>query len=396
MGRCREVIISKLLENPYAIWRILADFGEIWCKELACDNYDKCLEDYRKLRLEIHEKLKKILVDKPTSLGPSLISLDSNPVPVGLYKTFTAGANISAGQVVSLHTDGNVYPASPSYPNVIGVALDTVSAGASVRVLVMGVAQVVADGAINPGQPVTFSTATAGRVVAYTGHSHSVSTSTATAVTGVSTSTTTVISGISTSTTNVVASVSTSTGTFVTGISVDKRNFTTASAVTGVSTSSATVVSSVTTSTGTFLTGIGNDTGWTTDSSGYIRHSHSTSTGSAVTSVSTSTASVVSSVSTSTGTFVTGITSTSGTTVVAGVSASTGSAVTGVSTSTATVVSGISTSTATVISGVSTSTGTFVTSVSLGTTLSRVIGIALTGASSAGSTITILVIPLWI
>jgi hypothetical protein len=224
-------------------------------------------------------------------LGPSLISLDSNPAPVGLYKTFTAGASITAGQVVSLHTDGKVYPASSSYPNVVGVAIDSVSAGASVRVLVVGVAQVVADGAVNPGDLVTFSTATAGRVVRYTGHSHGVSTTTGTFVTG----------------------VATSTGTFLTGIS---------------------------TSRGSALTGIGNDTGWTTDSAGYARHTHSTSTG----------------------TFLTGVTP------------STGSAVT----------------------AVSTSTGTALTGVSVASALNRVVGIALTGATAAGQTITVLVIPTWL
>ena len=223
-------------------------------------------------------------------LGPSLISLDSNPIPVGLYKTFTAGASITAGQVVSLYTDGKVYPASSSYPNVVGVAIDSVSAGASVRVLVVGVAQVVADSAVNPGDPVTFSTATAGRVVRYGGHSHGVSTSTGSFVTG----------------------VSTTTGTFVTGIS---------------------------TSTGSALTGIGDDTGWYS-SAGYARHKHSTSTGS----------------------FLTGVTP------------STGSAVT----------------------GVSTSTGSALTGVSVLSSLSRVIGIALTGATGAGQTITILVIPAWL
>jgi hypothetical protein len=171
---------------------------------------------------------------------------------------------------VSLHTNGRVYPASSSYPNVVGVAIDSVSAGASVRVLVVGVAQVVADGAVNPGDPVTFSTATAGRVVRYTGHSHG---------------------------------VSTTTGTFVTGVA---------------------------TSTGTFLT----------DSAGYARHTHSTSTG----------------------TFLTGVTP------------STGSAVT----------------------AVSTSTGTALTGVSVASVLNRVVGIALTGATAAGQTITVLVIPTWL
>jgi len=260
------------------------------------------------LLTKLIKKKKKI-----KKFGPSLISLDSNPVPVGLYKTFTAGANISAGQVVSLYTDGKVYPASSSYPNVIGVALDTVSSGASVRVLVMGIAQVVADGAINPGQPVTFSTATAGRVVAYSGHSH-----------GVSTSTGTFVTGVSTSTGSFVTSVTANTGTFVTGI---------------------------TTSTGSAITSIGKDTGWTTDSSGYIRHTHSTSTGN----------------------FLTGVTPSTGT-AVTGVTTSTGSAVT----------------------SVSASTGTALTGVSVQTALNRVVGIALTGASSAGTTITILVIPHWL
>jgi len=271
---------------------------------------------------------------------------------VGLFRTFTAGASITAGQVVSLHSDGKVYPSSSSYPNVVGVALDNASAGGLVRVLIAGIVDVVADGAISAGSFVTFSTATAGRVVSYGGHSHTPSTTTASAITGVSTSSATVVSGISKST-----------GTFVTGISVDRRDFTTGSAVTGVSTTS-----------GTFLTGIGDDTGWYTDASGYARHKHGTTTGSALTGASTST-----------GSFVTGITSTAGATVTANVSASTGTAVTDVTASTASVVG-----------SVSTSSGTFVTGVSIGTTLARVIGIALTSSTAAGQVITILVIPSWI
>ena len=296
-------------------------------------------------------KLRKFIKRRKVKhLPPSLISLDSNPIPVGAYKTFVSGAAINAGNVVSLHTDGYIYPSSSTYPNIVGIAIDSASAsGQNVRVIVLGVAQAVSDGAINPGSPVTFSTATAGRVVSYGGHSHSVSLSTATAVTGVSTSTTSVIS-----------SVSTSTGTFVTGISVDKRNFTTASAITGVSKTTTNYISS-----------IGNDTGWGVDASGYARHTHSIGIGVGLADISTST-----------GTFVTGITSTAGTTIVAGVSASTSSAVTG-----------ISTGSATVVSGVGASTGTFVTGVSLGTTLSRILGIALTGASAAGQTINVLVIP---
>ncbi|MCC6057857.1 MAG: hypothetical protein LM568_02955 [Desulfurococcaceae archaeon] len=210
---------------------------------------------------------------------------------VGLYRTFTAGASITAGQVVSLHTDGKVYPSSSTYPNVVGVALDTASSGGLVRVLVSGIVDVVADGAINPGDPVTFSTVTAGRVVKYAGHTHGLSKSTGTFLTG----------------------VTTGTGTFVTGI---------------------------TKSTGTVLTGIGSDTGWTTDAAGYARHTHSTSTG--------------------------------------------------------TFLSDVTPSTGTAVTSVSTSTGTALTDASVTSTLSRVIGIALTGSTAAGQTITILVIPAWL
>jgi hypothetical protein len=282
-------------------------------------------------------------------LGPSLISLDSNPVPVGLYRTFTAGAAIAAGQVVSLHSDGKVYPASPSYPNVVGVAIDSAPAGGSVRVIVLGVAQVVADEAVEPGLPVTFSPTTPGRVVAYTGHSHGVSLTTGTALTDVEASTT-----------SVVADVSVSTGSFLTTISVDRRNFTTA-----------TVLSDVTPSTGSFVTGVGTDTEYTTDSAGYIRHTHSTTTASAVTGVTKSTATVV-----------TGITTTAGTTVVANVIALTSSAV-----------KVVSTTPATVVSSISKSTGTFVTGVSVYASLSRVVGVALTSAAGAGDVVLVLVTP---
>jgi hypothetical protein len=320
-----------------------------------------------------------------------LISLDSNPVPVGLFKTFTAGASVSAGQVVSLASDGKVYPSSSTYPNIVGVALDTVVAGGSVRVLVFGVAKVVADGTINPGDVVTFSSATAGRVVRYTGHSHTVSTTTSTAVTGVTVSTGSFVTGISVdrrdfTTSSVVTGVSVATGSFVTGISVDRRDFTTASAVTGISTS-----------TGSFVISVDIDNPYYQDAYGYLRHSHSAITGYAITSISTST-----------GVFVTGITSTAGTTVVANVSASTGTAVTSVSTSTGTCVTGItstagttvvanvSASTGSAVTGVSTSTGSFVTGVSIGASLSRVLGIALTGASAAGTEILVLVAPKWL
>ncbi|TDA41333.1 MAG: hypothetical protein DSO07_05120 [Thermoproteota archaeon] len=283
---------------------------------------------------------------------PSRASPDFNLAPSGFVRTYTAGASITANQVVSLHTDGKVYPSSSSYPNVIGVALSSASSGGLVNVLVLGIATVVSDGSINPGSPVTFSTSTAGRVVAYTGHSHGVSQSTGTAVTGVSTSTGTFVTG-----------VSTSTDTFVKSISVDKRDFTTSS-----------VLSDATVTTETYLRGIGTDTGWSTDSSGYLRHSHSTTSGYVVTAISKSYATVV-----------TGITSTSGNTVVAGVTPTTGS-----------VVTGVSSTTGSAVTSVSTSTGTFLTGVSISSSISRVIGIALSGATAAGQNITILVLPAWI
>ncbi|MEM4501523.1 MAG: hypothetical protein QW512_05270, partial [Thermofilaceae archaeon] len=64
-------------------------------------------------------------------------------------------------------------------------------------------------------------------------------------VPSVSKTTESVVKSVSVSTGTVLSDVTPSTGTFVTGISVDRRNFTTASAVTGVSVS-----------TGTFVTGI--------------------------------------------------------------------------------------------------------------------------------------------
>jgi hypothetical protein len=136
--------------------------------------------------------------------------------PTGLTRSFTAGRSISAGQVVSLGADGNVYPSSPSYPNIVGVAVSSANAGDSVSVLVMGVAQVTADGPVNVGDPVTFSPSTPGRVVSYAGHSHSVSLSTGSFLTGVGTDTNYNIdsSGILTHTHAVTS------GSAVTGVSV--------------------------------------------------------------------------------------------------------------------------------------------------------------------------------
>lgn len=275
----------------------------------------------------LSSRLTKLFKKKVKKFGPSIISLDSNPVPVGFYKTFTAGASITAGQVVSLYTDGRVYPSSSSYPNVVGVAIDSGSSGSSVRVIVTGVAQAVSDGTINPGNVLTFSTSTAGRVVAYSGHTHSVTLTTGTAVTGVSSSTG-----------NVLTAISNFTGTFVNSITVDRRDFTTASV----------------------LSGIGTDTSYSTDSSGYIRHTHSTSTTSVVT----------------------GITSTSGTTVVANVTAGTGI-----------VITGVIPTVGSAVTSVSSSTGTFVQNVSVNASLNKAIGIALTSTTGAGQNLTILVLP---
>jgi len=140
----------------------------------------------------------------------------NSPPPTGLYKTFIAGTAVTVGQVVSLHADGKIYPSSPSYPNIVGVAIDLAGAGGSVRVIVLGVAQVVADGAVNTGDPLTFSPTTPGRVVSYSGHSHGVSLSTSTFITSVGADT-----GYSISTTGILSHThAISTGSAVTGASV--------------------------------------------------------------------------------------------------------------------------------------------------------------------------------
>jgi hypothetical protein len=274
---------------------------------------------------------------------------DLNVSPSGLTRDYVAGEPISANDVVALYLDGKVYRASLSYRDIVGVAMNSANKDEKVRVLVMGVATVVADEAIRPGDLVTFSPRTPGRVVKYLGHAHAVSSSTAP-----------VVDSVSTTTTTVVGSISTTTGTFVTGISVDKRDFTTTP-----------VLSDVETSTGSFVTDVGLDTGYTVDSAGYIRHTHEKSTASAVTDITKSRATVV-----------TGITPTAGKTVVADVSASTGSAVTG-----------ISATPATVVSGVSTTTTQCLTYVAVLSELTRVLGMALTRSDTAGQRILVLVMP---
>jgi hypothetical protein len=56
-------------------------------------------------------------------------------------------------------------------------------------------------------------------------------------------------------------------------------------------------------------------------------------------------------------------------------------------------VTGVSTSPATVVSGISKSTGSFVTGVSIATTVVRIAGVALTGATGAGQEILVLLRP---
>ncbi len=80
--------------------------------------------------------------------------------------TFTAGAAITAGQVVYLSGPNQVSPATEANAGqVIGVAENNAAAGQSVEVIVFGIATVVADGPINPGDRVR-AAPTAGRVVA--------------------------------------------------------------------------------------------------------------------------------------------------------------------------------------------------------------------------------------
>jgi hypothetical protein len=148
-----------------------------------------------------------------TSLSTGVLN---SPPPAGLYKTFTAGTTITAGQVVSLHIDGKIYPSSPSYPNIVGVAIDSADTGGGVRVIALGVTQVVADGPVNVGDPLTFSPTTPGRVVSYGGHSHEVSLSTSQFITNVGIDT-----SYSISTTGILTHTHTvSTGSAVTGVSV--------------------------------------------------------------------------------------------------------------------------------------------------------------------------------
>jgi len=96
-------------------------------------------------------------------------------VPNKLTVVFTAGADISKGQVVYISGENTVSPATDANAaQCIGVADENASSGSPVRVVIFGITKVVADGVISPGDRVR-AASTAGRVVAENsmpGHSH--------------------------------------------------------------------------------------------------------------------------------------------------------------------------------------------------------------------------------
>jgi hypothetical protein len=287
---------------------------------------------------------------------PSRACPDFNLAPSGFTRFYTAGASISANQIVSLHTDGKVYPASPTYPNVVGVALRAAATGELVEVLVLGIAQVVSDGAISPGQPVTFSPTTPGRAVRYAGHYHDTSRWTDTFLKSVSPVTDTFLKDVTPTTDSFLKDVTPTTDSFLKDVTPSTGTF-----VTGISKS-----------TGSAVTSVGSDTGWYS-SAGYARHGHSTTTG----------------------TFLTDVTPLTGT-ALTGITKSPGSAVVDLVKSPGTVVTGLSKTPGTAVTSLSPITGTALTDLVVLPMLSRVIGIALTGATAAGQLVTILVIPLWL
>lgn len=79
---------------------------------------------------------------------------------------FTAGAAITAGQVVELTADETVAPTAGASSKVIGVALMDAAANEKVTVVTEGVVEVVASGAINAGDKV--KSAANGQVAAVT------------------------------------------------------------------------------------------------------------------------------------------------------------------------------------------------------------------------------------
>jgi len=92
-----------------------------------------------------------------------------------LKAKFTAGASITKGQVVYVSGANEVSPATDAEAaRCIGVADNDAAAGEEVEVVIYGIAEVVADGAISPGDRVR-AASTAGRVVAENSlpaHSH--------------------------------------------------------------------------------------------------------------------------------------------------------------------------------------------------------------------------------
>ena len=86
--------------------------------------------------------------------------------PEGRHLPFTAGADITAGQVVELSGDGTVVPAGDGSTKVVGVALTNAKAGEMVTVVTEGVVEVIAAGAINAGDKV--QSAAGGKVAKWT------------------------------------------------------------------------------------------------------------------------------------------------------------------------------------------------------------------------------------
>jgi len=90
---------------------------------------------------------------------------------------FTAGADIAKGQVVYVSGDNQVSPAiDTNAAQCVGVADEDASTGSPVRVVIFGIAEVIADGAISPGDRVR-AASTAGRVVTENeipAHSHTI------------------------------------------------------------------------------------------------------------------------------------------------------------------------------------------------------------------------------
>jgi predicted RecA/RadA family phage recombinase len=78
---------------------------------------------------------------------------------------FTAGADITKGQVVVLGSDGTVSPSAGVSRLAIGVALASASSGSTVPVALRGIVWVTAGGAISKGSFVT--SGAGGKVVAF-------------------------------------------------------------------------------------------------------------------------------------------------------------------------------------------------------------------------------------